>query len=97
MLDGLAESYFRLGWLSRTALSRDDQRAIDHYSKAIALRPDYVEAINNRGLARHDSGDRAGAIADFSKAIELKPDYALAYNNRGVVRAGSGDMAGDHR
>ena len=52
------------------------------YDKAIALKPDYANAYNNRGnalnaLKRHDE-----AIASFDKAIALKPEFAEAHNNR---------------
>lgn len=42
--------------------------------------PETAEAYNNRGDAKHKSGDLDGALADFNKAIEIKPDLAVAYN-----------------
>jgi tetratricopeptide (TPR) repeat protein len=39
----------------------------------------------NRGVARHQAGDIAGAIAAYTRAIELDGKYADAYNNRGVA------------
>lgn len=39
----------------------------------------------NRGVARHQAGDMAGAIAAYTRAIELDGKYADAYNNRGVA------------
>jgi tetratricopeptide (TPR) repeat protein len=67
---------------------------IADYSEALRLKPDYVEAYNNRGHARHDDGDLAGAEADFTEAIRLKPDLALPYDNRGIIRAETGDLTG---
>ena len=60
-------------------------RAIEDYSKAIELEPDYAGAYNNRGATYERNGDYDRAIEDFSKAIELEPDYAGAYNNRGAT------------
>jgi tetratricopeptide (TPR) repeat protein len=58
--------------------------AIQHYSNAIALKPDarvYVE----RGNAYDDSGRSDLAIADYTAAIAMAPKYADGYANRGVA------------
>lgn len=60
------------------------EKAIEAYSHAIALKPDFV-AYNNRGVAYWEKGDHDHALRDFDKAIALNPDYAEAYNNRGVA------------
>ena len=57
--------------------------ALASYDKAIALKPDYAEAHNNRGNALKDLKRPAEALASYDKAIALKPDYAEAHNNRG--------------
>jgi tetratricopeptide (TPR) repeat protein len=55
--------------------------AIDHYRRAIALRPDYAPAYNNLGSALRASGRRDEAVASYQKAIELRPDFAGAHYN----------------
>ena len=60
-------------------------RAIEDYSEAIRLRPDYYIAINNRGVAFMSKGDLDRAIADFDRTIELKPDHLVAYHARAVA------------
>ena len=67
--------------------------AIENFTKAIELKPDYAEVYYDRGLAYHSlvyhslaylsKGEYAQAIQDYTKAIELKPDYAEAYHARG--------------
>ena len=57
------------------------EKAIEAYSHAIELKPDFM-AYNNLGRA----------IQDYDKAIALKPDYAEAYNNRGVAYEAKGDL-----
>ena len=57
--------------------------AIEDYTKAIELKPDFAIAYINRGVAYNDKGDHDFAIADCIKAIHLKPNFAEAYNNRG--------------
>ena len=63
------------------------EQALSALNKAIDLRPDYVEAYNNRGAAKNLLGKHQEAIADYDKVIQLKPDYAEAYSNRGVTKS----------
>ena len=49
------------------------------YDKAIALKPDYAEAHNNRGNALMDLKRPAEALASYDKAIALKPDFEFLY------------------
>jgi len=71
------------------------EKAIEYFTKAIELKPDYAEAYYNRGLAYLKIGSKYtaegrknlnSAIADFSKAIELKPNYVDAYYSRGLAK-----------
>ena len=62
-------------------LKRLDE-ALASYDKALALKPNYAEAIYNRGVALQDLKRFDEALASYD-AIALKPDYAEAYNNRG--------------
>ena len=45
------------------------------FDKAIALRPDYAEAYNNRGSALLALKQYQAALENYDKAIQLKPDY----------------------
>ena len=65
--------------------------AIDDFSMAIKLNPEFTEAYYNLGVAHWDKGEVDVAIDDFSMAIKLNPDYAKAYNNRGVAYNIKGD------
>jgi tetratricopeptide (TPR) repeat protein len=49
----------------------DKQGAIDDYSQAITLDPDYLYAYNNRGVVREEIGDYRGATEDYNKASKL--------------------------
>jgi protein O-mannosyl-transferase len=60
-------------------------QAIDDYSKAIEIKPYYIEAYNDRGLVYNALGNYNQAIQDYDRAIEINPVYADAYNNRGIV------------
>lgn len=70
---------------------RQYAEAIEHYTKAIRVKPDFAEAYYNRGIAYSDKGDCDSAIADYTKAIELNPGDAAAYSNRGWVYGNAGD------
>ena len=50
--------------------------ALASYDRAIALKPDYAEAYNNRGNALTDLKRLAEALASYDKAIALKPDLS---------------------
>jgi tetratricopeptide (TPR) repeat protein len=56
--------------------------AMEDYSKAIRLKPDFAMAYYNRGCVFiKDPGQYNKAIEDFNKAIRLNPGYIEAYNN----------------
>lgn len=65
--------------------------AINIYKKAIALKPDYVEAYLGLGEAYFCKGEYNKAIESYKKAIALKPDYAEAYYSLGVIYGKLGD------
>jgi tetratricopeptide (TPR) repeat protein len=46
----------------------------------------YVEAYFNRGKAKNNLQDYAGAISDFAKTIENAPKHADAYYNSGLAK-----------
>jgi tetratricopeptide (TPR) repeat protein len=84
-----AKEYFKQG--NAYYRKGDYDRAIEDYTKAIALKPDYAATYNNRGVTYSNKGEYDKAIEDYNKAIELKPDYAYAYNSRGIVYGVKGD------
>ncbi|MGC1524331.1 MAG: tetratricopeptide repeat protein [Steroidobacteraceae bacterium] len=61
------------------------EAAVARYDEAIALKADYPDAYNNRGLALASLKRYPAALASYDEAIALKVDFALAYSNRGLV------------
>ena len=59
------------------------EKAIVEYTKAIELNPKMAVAYAGRGLANINLGHFEKAITDCTKAIELDPKDALVYFNRG--------------
>ena len=58
--------------------------AIQEFTKAIELDPEYALAYNNRGVAYDEKGEYDKAIADCNKAIELNPELDEPYFGRGL-------------
>ena len=69
----------------------DYDHAIEAFTKAIELNPNYAVAYNNRGLVYNNIGEFDRAIADYTKAIELKPDFVEAYDHRDDAYYAKGD------
>ena len=59
------------------------ERALASCDRALALRPDFVEALNNRGVALGRDGRPEEAVESFDRALELKPDHVPSLSNRG--------------
>lgn len=52
--------------------------AIDHFTAAIHIDPDYTEAYYARGLAYRSFGNVQGAREDFQYCLRINPDYEPA-------------------
>jgi tetratricopeptide (TPR) repeat protein len=87
----LAENYLYRAYYQYER--RNFAAAIDALNKSIQLNPQYVEALNNRGISRYQLKDYDGAIADLSEAIRLRPNDPFAYNNRAAALRMKGDLA----
>ena len=68
------------------------KKAIAHYTEALQLKPDFLEAYRNRGRTYATLNKYTQAIQDYSKAIELAPKYADLYRDRGLTYFLKGDM-----
>ncbi len=70
-----------------TALLRLDRagEAITEFEKALAVKPDYVEAHYNLGVLFQTLNRRDRAIAQYERALALKPDHVRACYNIGVL------------
>jgi serine/threonine-protein kinase len=64
--------------------SKNYPGAIQSFTKAIALRPNYAPAYYSRGVAQQNLEHNVLAIQNYSEAIRLAPDMALAHAARGV-------------
>jgi tetratricopeptide (TPR) repeat protein len=62
-------------------------RAIQDFTAAIRLKPDYPNAFNNRGSAYVEEEHLDRAIQDFDEAVRLQPNNAMALRNRAATYA----------
>lgn len=75
------------------AAEGDAAKAIEDYTTALDLDPDFAMSWHNRGLIFAALGDYARAIADYDEAIARDPDFAAAWGSRGVARRETGQLA----
>lgn len=78
-----AETWFLLGALGGYLGQMDE--AVRCCMQAISLRPDYVEAHYNLGIACRRLNRFREAEAGFRECVRLKPDYAEAWDNLGYL------------
>lgn len=71
----IANNYYKTG-LKLTDENKHYE-AIDFYSKAIDLFPNFFEAIDNRGFSKMDLGLWAEAIEDFKLSLQQNPNSLL--------------------
>jgi len=74
---------FCKAWLF--TLNKDNEKAIELYTKAIEISPDFEEAYYSRGLAYSDLRIYSKAIYDFDKVISFHQNFTDAYYNRGYA------------
>ena len=77
---------------------REYDRAIETFSKAILLNPNYTFAYTNRGAAYVQKEDWDRAIEDLVKATQLSPQYPNAYALLGLTYdlLGNRPLADEH-
>jgi tetratricopeptide (TPR) repeat protein len=69
-----------------------ESEAIACFSVCVALRPDFSQCWQNRGLAHLQARNYRQAIEDFDKAIQLQSNLAEAYINRAVAHRNMGKL-----
>jgi tetratricopeptide (TPR) repeat protein len=69
--------------------------AIDHYQKALQLKPDYPETYNNLGNVLAKTGRLPEAIAYYEQAIRLRPASAALLSNLAEAHYELGNALGN--
>lgn len=68
----------------------DRAGARDEYSMALREKPNYSDALCNRGGINFDFGDRTQAMADYDAALMYNPKHAQTYYNRAMAKGNLG-------
>ncbi|MDC0239589.1 tetratricopeptide repeat protein, partial [Candidatus Thioglobus sp.] len=55
------------------------------FEKALALKPNYAEALNNLGIVYMELGQLDESVKCYEKSIAIRPNYAEALNNLGLT------------
>ena len=74
------------------------ERAMEDYSAAVMLVPDFPAALNNRGAANEAMGKEENALADYLEALAADPKFAVAWYNaaRQYARQGQIELCLQH-
>lgn len=78
-------------WLAQNSLGHllaekgRPQEAVEHFGRASALRPDYVEAHFNLGMTLMDLGRAPEAVEAFERALAVFPDNPKAHYELGAA------------
>ena len=72
-----------LGWTCHSA--GDDEEAVEDFSRAIALKPNFAQALSNRGGVYAILGKLDLAMDDCNRAVALLPKVARVRINRGNI------------
>jgi tetratricopeptide (TPR) repeat protein len=72
-----------LGWTCHSA--SDDEEAVEAFSRAILLKPNFAQALSNRGGVYAIMGKFDLALDDCNRAVALLPKVARIRINRGNI------------
>ena len=87
-----AETYLERG--NEKEKLKDYSGAILEFTKAINVKPDYINAYFSRGNQKFYLQDYSAAIEDYSNVIKLNSREETSYFNRGLAKAKIEDYKG---
>lgn len=66
--------------------------AVEYFQRALGLRPDFVQALNEMGLLLANEQKPADAEPYFERALRKDPNYSETYLNLGIVAQTEGKL-----
>ena len=66
----------------QSRLGKKDE-ALASYDRALKVRPDFAEALYNRGVTLQELKRFEEALASYDRALKVRPDFVEALYNRG--------------
>lgn len=67
-------------------------RAVEDYTTCLEKDPEFLQALNNKGVVLAKMGKFLEAAEEFGQLISLQPDDVLALRNRGLCHHDRGDF-----
>ena len=86
----LVPVYYNRGWAHDELGDLD--AAVEDYSRAVTIRPDFLEGYVARGYTLMRQNKLDEAIADYTLALNADPDLFEARFNRGLAYERKGDL-----
>ena len=68
---------FNKGYVNYVYLE-DNQTALEYFNQALAVNPDYLDALYNKGRVLEQMGDYSQAMSIYKEVLKTRPDYQLA-------------------
>jgi len=90
--EALAEAHNNLAFSLRMQGKHHFERALQHYNRALELKPDLAQAYMYRGVLFTSMGDYASARTDHAKLLVL--DQELAAKLERIIAGGRDDDGG---
>lgn len=72
-----AWTYHNLGWIAMN-LENDNEKAVEHFTKALNIEPYFFEAAYNRGAAYEKLGKKQLAIDNYNHVLKIEPANEMA-------------------
>jgi tetratricopeptide (TPR) repeat protein len=69
--------YYNIGAIY-LEIKKDNKKALDYFTKAIEINPNYVEAYFARGYTYSKLKDKESAKADYNMCLKIEPNYDAA-------------------
>lgn len=85
--------HYNLGHAQQT-LENNPHTAIDHYRRALKIRPDFADAHHMIGVSLAKLGQHEDATDHLQRALEISPNNAGLHNNAAMVLGMRGDTQG---
>ncbi|MBF0570343.1 MAG: tetratricopeptide repeat protein [Candidatus Omnitrophica bacterium] len=85
-----AADYYDLGILYEQVGGKEE--AMRFYTKAVQMRPDYMQALFNLANLYRDAGNYKAAMELYGRLIHFHPKYAPGYLNMGIIFNTLGDQ-----
>jgi tetratricopeptide (TPR) repeat protein len=85
-----APTYYNSGRIHQ--LRGEVEKALEHYDRAIELRPDYVKPRVNRAIIHARLGDPSAALEGLDRAVSLDANNVPALYHRARLRKDRGDV-----